>query len=131
MGRRTWEYDLAKTPLVGRCNIILSSMPEKYGSQNDELATTCLKNSSGLWFVASVEEALNQCKDQEKVFIAGGESLYFETLELADTWELTIVEGDFEADKFFPPYQHLVGTKFQLITKEVHPGYRFETYKRL
>ena len=69
--------------------------------------------------------------DLSKVFIVGGTRLYAEALPQADTLELTLVEGDFEGDTFFPPYDHLIGTQFELVKVDPQPGFRFETYQRI
>jgi dihydrofolate reductase len=126
MGRKTWEYDLEKKPLANRTNIVISSSPSKLG-----IAENCPDYPFKLFFVKSLEEALEKSEDREKVFIAGGSSIYAQALKLADTLELTLVEGNFEGDTFFPEYQHLIGKQFELVGKEVNPGFRFETYRRI
>jgi dihydrofolate reductase len=40
------------------------------------------------------------------------------------------VEGEAEADTFFPEYEHLLGSRFTLVAREDHEGYRFEDYHR-
>ncbi len=122
MGRKTWEYDLEKCPLPQRRNIIISSSPERLQSEH-------LSDSTSV-FVKSLEEALKE-SEQEKIFIVGGSSIYAEALKLADTLELTLVKGDFEGDTFFPEYQPLIGHQFELVKKEIHPNFRYETYKRI
>jgi dihydrofolate reductase len=54
---------------------------------------------------SSLEEALPKAKEEE-VFINGGGRVFKEALEknLVDRLYLTIVEGDFGADTFFPGY---------------------------
>ena len=49
---------------------------------------------------------------------------------LADRLELTRVEGDYEGDTFFPPFEHLLGTEFELRHREPRDGFRFETWVR-
>lgn len=126
MGRKTWEADVEKSPLKNRRNIVISSEPEEL-----EQEAPVLDTPSDLLFVKSIEEALEKSQDEEKVFIVGGASIYAQALEQADTLELTLVEGDFEGDTFFPDYQYLIGRKFELVKKEGHPGFRYETYKRI
>ena len=124
MGRKTWEYDLNKSPLANRINIVVSSSSNLGIADNHNYPFELL-------FVKSLEEALEKSENQEKVFVAGGSSIYAQALKLADTLELTLVEGDFEGDTFFPEYEHLIGSQFELVKKEVHPGFRFETYQRI
>ncbi|MDJ0704026.1 MAG: dihydrofolate reductase [Leptolyngbyaceae cyanobacterium MO_188.B28] len=124
MGRKTWEFDLQKKPLLERHNIIVSSSPQP------NIAAESTSAHPHLSFVASLQDGLTQANESKKVFIMGGARLYAEGLTLADTLELTLVAGDFEGDTFFPEYDHLVGTQFELVKVESHPGFRFETYQR-
>ena len=48
---------------------------------------------------------------------------------MADRLELTIVAGEYEGDAFFPEYEHLIGTRFQLIEWREFEGYDFKSYK--
>ena len=113
VGRNTWDSDLKNSPLKNHHIIVISSQPEEVLVFN------------------SLSEALQKSQDLEKIFIAGGASIYAQALEIADTLELTLVEGDFDGDTFFPEYQHLIGSQFELVGKEERPGFRFETYKRI
>ncbi len=79
----------------------------------------------------SLSCALNQVKSADKVFIAGGAKIYQEALEFADRLELTLVDGAYDGDTFFPPYEHLIGTKFNLTNEEPHEGFSFVTYDRI
>ncbi|MCG8362221.1 MAG: dihydrofolate reductase [Pseudanabaenales cyanobacterium] len=126
MGKNTWEYGLQKQPLRERHNIIVSSSP-----QPDDSVRNPIAYPFELSFVTSLQDGLKRANDQRKVFIMGGARLYAEALRLADTLELTLVEGEFEGDTFFPNYVHLVGTEFELVNVEPHPGFRFETYWRI
>jgi dihydrofolate reductase len=111
MGHATWD-SLGK-PLPGRRNVVLSSKPlpgvETYGS---------------------VEQALDALKGEERVFVIGGGRVYSRLLERADELYLTIVDREVDADTFFPPYEHLLGTKFVCVDIEPHEDYRFEDYRR-
>jgi len=126
MGRKTWENDLNNCPLKNRKNIVISSSPQRV-----KIESASLNNSDNILIFKSIKEALSKAAETEKIFIAGGAVIYAQTIELADTLELTLVEGDFEGDTFFPEYQSLIGSQFELLAKEVHPGFRYETYKRI
>jgi len=126
MGRKTWENDLKNSPLKNRINIVISSEPEEV-----EMESQSPEHPNELLVVKSVREALSKASRTEKIFIAGGASIYAQALELADTLELTLVEGNFEGDTFFPEYQYLIGSQFELVAKEVRPGFRYETYKKI
>jgi dihydrofolate reductase len=126
MGRKTWEEDLEKCPLEKRCNVVITSHPEQYA-----IADRCRKFVLGLTFVTSLPAALDQVQDQEKAFIIGGASIYAQALPIADTLDLTLVEGQYEADTFFPPYEHLLGTEFNLEHQIQGSGYSFVLYRRV
>ncbi len=125
MGRKTWENDLKNSPLRNRNNIVISSKPQEV-----KVASPSLDYPFEVLVFKSIEEALEKSKEPEKIFIAGGAAIYAQALELADTLELTLVEGDYEGDTFFPEYQSLVGSQFELVVTEVHPGFRYETYQK-
>ena len=118
MGRKTFESILQRLgkPLPERRNIVLTSNRSIHYPEVETFG--------------SIEAALEALSDEPMVFIIGGESVYEKTFRLADRLELTIVEGDYEGDAFFPAYQHLIGERFHLVDKEQREGYFFETYKR-
>ncbi len=126
MGRKTWEEDLEKCPLEKRCNVVITSHPERYA-----IAERCRKFVLGLTFVTSLQAALDQVQDKEKAFIIGGASIYAQALQIADTLDLTLVKGQYEADTFSPPYEHLLGTEFQLEEKIQRSGHGFIRYRRV
>lgn len=129
MGRRTWETDLQQRPLPGRCNIVVSTtLSRTLGSSGPEAGIQA--DHTTLRFAPSLTAALELAQSQQKVFMAGGATIYAQSLNLADRLELTIVEADYPGDVFFPDYQPLVGTQFKLVQTASHPGYRFESYQR-
>jgi len=79
----------------------------------------------------SLMSALDSAKPAKKIFIAGGSKIYQESLSIADRLELTLVDGTYEGDTFFPEFKHLIGTHFQLTQEEFHPGFSFVTYDRI
>lgn len=125
MGRHTWEQDLERCPLPGRHNIVVST------SLSDLRASKCPSAGYQLTLAQSVPEALEQGSDRAKLYIVGGSVLYQSALPITDTLELTIVESQHTGDTVFPPYEHLIGSEFQLSACEQHDGYRFETYRRI
>lgn len=119
MGRRTFESILAQfgRPLPDRRHIVLTHHPERVKHP----AAECFR---------SIEMALDALKNETKVYIAGGAEVYRAFLERADRLELTIVEGNYEGDTYFPPWEHLVGTRFTLVERQERDGYRFESFKK-
>jgi dihydrofolate reductase len=90
MGKKTF-LELGK-PLKGRLNIVLSTDPSF--SFDDPLVKVC----SGL------QEALDYCElsGAEKVFIAGGRSVYAKAILLCDEMILSFLKQSAEGDVYFP-----------------------------
>lgn len=99
MGRKTFE-SIGRV-LPGRTNIVVTK------NSNFNLAS---QGETLRGYVArSLEEAIESAKDDpgsEEIFIFGGGQIFKEALEkgLVDKLYLTIVEGDYGADTFFPEY---------------------------
>lgn len=91
MGRKTWKSIGAKA-LPGRINIVM----------------TREKNFTveGAHVARNVKTILEIAKEQD-VFVVGGSEIYAEFLPYATQMFITIVEGVFRGDTFFPEYdQH-------------------------
>jgi len=118
MGRKTFESIVERLgkPLPERRSIVLTSKS--------------FADYPGIETYPAIESALAAIKSEEKIFVIGGERVFKETLEMADGLELTIVEGDYEGDAFFPEYVEIITEQFQMLNKEKKEGYRFESYKR-
>ncbi len=119
MGRRTFESLLAQFggPLPHRQNVVLSR-------------SATFPAYPDVAVFRSAEEALAALHDEPMIYIGGGEGVYRHFLPRADRLELTLVEGDFEGDTYFPPYEHLIGSTFVQTAEEPHDGFRFVTYDR-
>jgi len=120
MGHRTFESLVHQFggPLKGRRNVVLAHGAHypKYG--NVEV-------------YGSVEEATDATANEKRVFIGGGATVYRAFLPFVDRLELTIVEGRYDGDVFFPQYEHLLGSMYELKKVQKHEGFRFETYRRI
>lgn len=125
MGRKTWEFDLQQRPLSRRSNVIVTSQ-----FPVSSLQPKCENDSLSVWFVRSLSQALTLSATSEEIFIIGGASIYAQAIDLADQLELTIVEGCYEGDVFFPEYRDRIDHEFKLSKLEQRDGYRFETYDR-
>lgn len=90
MGRKTFE-SLPKGALPNRKNVVLTRQKVQFEN------TECY---------ASLQEALLACKEDEHIYIIGGDSVYKQAIELADELCLTLIKDTPEqADTFFPPFQ--------------------------
>ena len=91
MGRKTWKSIGAK-PLPGRINIVMTR--EKNFT------------AEGAHVASNVKAILEIAKEQD-VFVIGGSEIYAEFIPYATQMFITIVEGVFQGDTFFPVYdQH-------------------------
>lgn len=102
MGRRTFE-SIGRV-LPNRTNIIITS--------NTDFEV------EGAVIVNSLEMAIEAAEDSpgaNEIFIFGGGQIFKESLEkgLVDRLYLTIVEGDYGADTFFPQY-----SEFKIVSEE-------------
>lgn len=86
MGRKTWES--IGRPLPGRRNIVVSRNAN-YEAKGAEL-------------VGSLEEALKNLNEFERVFVIGGEQLFKQAFDKADCLYITEIDLDIEGgDTFF------------------------------
>lgn len=90
MGRKTFES--IGRPLPGRDNIIITRNPN-YHAEGCDLAEELV---DGI--------LLGTMLDNDRLFIIGGGEIYKQGIGRADRLFLTLVEGDFEGDTFFPDY---------------------------
>ncbi len=102
MGRKTFQ-SIGKA-LFQRTNIVITNDPN-FTAEN-------------VVIVNSIEEAITKAKESEgfeEIYIIGGGQIYKQALDkdLVDRLYLTLVEGDFKADTFFPDYSN-----FKLVSKE-------------
>lgn len=91
-----YYYNKSGRPMPAKKYLVLTSDLER---------ATKRENVS---FVHSLDEALKlagQIEDQE-IFIAGGAFVYKETIGIVDRIYLTVVDGDFKCDAFFPDYSN-------------------------
>ncbi len=88
MGRKTFE-SIGRV-LPGRQNIILTSQKEFHVDGAD--------------ICSSPEDALSICADASDVFVIGGQAVYQYFLPKADRLYMTIVDGVYEADAYFPDF---------------------------
>nr|AIA18298.1 Dihydrofolate reductase [uncultured bacterium] len=98
MGRRTFE-SIGRI-LPNRYNIVITRDPDfEFPGLSGDRGT----------IVGSLEEAVTAAKrapGSEEIIIFGGGQIFTEAVEkgLVDILHLTIVDGDFGADTFFPDY---------------------------
>lgn len=124
MGRKTYEdmraYQSKKTDeeiteiLPGRKSFVVT--------RNSDFS------APGATVVSGIREAVEQLEENETVFILGGERLYIEALSWATTIYMTIMDGDYHCDKFFPVKAL---DKFTIVDGKRGDGLKFVTYRRV
>ena len=144
MGRRTFE-SIGRV-LPGRTNIIITrdlgfsirqAQDKKINDLRKENARMGLASQGDAlrsYVVNSIEEALRQAQGKpgsDEIMIFGGGQIFKEAIEkgLVERLYLTVVEGDYDADTFFPDYR-----AFKIVSKEDKSDqnykYSFLTLKR-
>jgi len=109
MGQNTFE-SLGR-PLPNRTNIVLTF-------DKSFQAPGCI-------VVYSIGEAIEIAseKDKEEIFFIGGGQIYAQAIKFADKLYLTLVEGDYDADTFFPDYSDFKKVIFE--EKHESNGYKY------
>lgn len=116
MGRKTFE-SIGKV-LPNRINIVITRNPNFY--------------AENVIITHSLDEALRlaELKGEKEVFIIGGGQIYEEAIGKADKLYLTIVEGNPDADTFFPDYSDFKKVVFEEEHKSDDLKYKFLNLER-
>ena len=116
MGRKTFES--IGNPLSGRKTIIITKN----------------KNYTppGIYVFNSINEAINFAdkNNETELFIAGGEEIYRQTIEIADRIYLTRIHRNYEGDSFFPEFD---ADKYRVVSRKIvdtNPLIEFLLYTR-
>lgn len=112
MGRKTFE-SIGK-PLPNRTNILVTRDSDY--------------RAAGVVVTHSLDEALKEAEKSpgsDNVFIIGGGEIYRQALVRADKLYVTHVEGNFNADTFFPEYSQFKNKTFEQKGSEGPYIYKF------
>jgi dihydrofolate reductase len=118
MGLNTYNsiVDALGHPLPDRHNIVL--FPEERQSKIENV-----------YFCKTIEESIEKARQfNPDAFIIGGQSVYQQTINLADKLEITEVHKNYDGDAFFPVIDKSVWNE---INREPHGEYSFVTYLRI
>ena len=114
MGRKT--FDSIGRPLPNRRNIVVSK-----SIREDEKA-------AGVEYFPDLDHALAAAQEGDgRIFIIGGASIYHQMIEKADRLYISLVEGDFEGDTYFPEIKDDV---WKVVKTEPHTGFALKVYER-
>ncbi len=116
MGRKTFES--IGRPLPNRTNIIVTR-------DKNYKAEDCI-------IVHSLEEAFGVAKTNEtkEIFVIGGGQIYEQAIKFANKLYLTLVEGSYEADTFFPDYSEFKKVVFEEPCESSGYKYKFLELER-
>jgi dihydrofolate reductase len=121
MGRKT--FDSLGRPLPNRKNFVLTRQP------HDPIP--------GVEFFSELAAAISRARERGigECFIAGGEAIYREGMEVADRIYLTRVDAEPEGDTHFPEIDK---AHWRSIDRQLHPvdachahSFTFETWERV
>ena len=111
-GRKSYEIfgaDLTDSPLI----VVSRSAKDLPGAQ------VCSSIEAAVEFAAT---------HGERVFSAGGATIYGQTLPLATAMYLSIVKGDYAGDTRFPEFDE---SEWQVTRTDDHPDFEFRVYERV
>ena len=118
MGRKT--FDSIGKPLPGRTTVVVT--------RNRDLQI------AGCIVVHSLQEAIDACAGDERIFIVGGAELYAQALPLTGMLYITEIQRDVAGDAHFPafdPGEWVEELREQHSQQEPQPlDYHFVTYRR-
>ncbi len=123
MGRSTFESVGGVLP--GRTTIVVTRNPEGFISKH---------RAEQLLSAKSIDEALekaseisDEAAEPKTVFIAGGASIYAQTIAGAEELYISRIPGSFEGDTFFPEFR---GGGWRLEKTEDFESFRLEVYRK-
>jgi len=87
-----------------------------------------IKALPGATLCANLADALAAARATGRtVYCAGGASVYRQALPLADAMYLSTIDGDYEGDAHFPPFD---AADWDVAKRERHPRFDFVIYRR-
>ncbi len=121
MGRKT--YESIGRPLPGRTNIVVTRHSDF--------------SKEGVLVAHNLEDAFKMAQNQEggqEIFVIGGAEIFKQVLSTTDRLYLTMIEGKFEGDVFFPKIdlKNWKEISREKVEKDSKNNYNFEfiTYER-
>ncbi|MFN4146172.1 MAG: dihydrofolate reductase [Runella sp.] len=145
-GRLPWPHlpnDWANFFEVTRgCKMIMGrksyDTPDRLSSQVGNYVITRQADfplDEGFERATSLQDALEKCKNQNEVFVIGGEEIFRQALPIADCIHLTVVHGIFDGDAFFPEFSEkdfcIVSQRHFTADSRHAYAYTFLVYKRV
>ncbi len=134
---KDWEYvkntTKGQTIILGRKNLesIWRALPDR---RNIILTRDKNFDFEGCEIAYSIEDVFKLCKDDEEIFIFGGEQIYTMFLPYVEKMYITKIHHEFEGDTFFPEVNFDVWNEISIekgVRNEGNPyNYDFYVYER-
>ena len=109
--------------------MILEETRELPGRFNIVVSSTRNFTGENLITVPSLEKAV-EAAEGRNIFVSGGRGLYREAIGIADVMYITEIDGEFEADTFFPQFDEKMWNKITEAEFRGEISYRYVTYTR-
>ena len=82
----------------------------------------------GAWVARSIDEAMERARSfGNTIFIAGGSSIYEQSLDIADWMYLSTIKGDFSGDAYFPRFDH---NEWETVETRDEAGFVFRRFRK-
>ena len=127
LGRKTydsmvWYYNKSGNPMPGKLYIVVTHDKDyKPARENAQV-------------VHSLEQAISFARSHlaklDEIFIIGGAQIFQQALPFANKLYLTIVEGDYSCDTFFPDYSEFKKIIFEEKRESDGFKYTFKEFKK-
>lgn len=122
MGNNTW-LSLNCKPLPNRMNVVITHSYDSVAHKDADMVITSdmlycnfginLRHNDTLETCIANVAAIMDCRRIDTTWIIGGASLFTQTMHMVDELHLTMINGDYECDRFYNPFEYDV-TKFKL-----------------
>jgi dihydrofolate reductase len=126
MGRATFESIHAMRGRAPDCPALPQRKNIIITRQNDYAADDCVVCDS---VDSAIDAAKKHVDDTNEVMIIGGGTIYKQALPRADRLYITIVDGDYGGDVFFPKFDDR--NEWHETSCDRHDGYSFYIYDRI
>ena len=114
MGRKT--FDSIGRPLPNRRNIVVSKSIKE------------AEKVAGVEYYPDLDHAIAAAQEGDgRIFIIGGASIYHQMIEKADRLYISMVDGEYEGDTYFPEVKDDIWT---VVATEPHTGFSLKIYER-
>jgi dihydrofolate reductase len=114
--KRFKQITLDRTVIMGKNTFLSLPVRPLKNRRNIVITDNRADHFDGCLTVFSVDEAIQNCHDNEESFVIGGASIYRQFLPYTDKLYLTRVNRSFEADTFFPD---IVAEQWEEISHEI------------